>query len=128
MTGKGKKKARSDGEPSSAPSSSKRRKVTEAEVERIVKMSWADSKNTIDTEVYLMRHFETFMGDGKKGWACNLSNKRPHQLQRLRVRYCATILAWEGNNVKKAIGEKATYAFTKLCKNSGFNVNSALLG
>ncbi|XP_057777600.1 uncharacterized protein LOC130996090 [Salvia miltiorrhiza] len=96
-------------------------------VEQVVKIKWADRGNTIESGVYLMRHLETFMGDGTQAWKCDVSSKRPQQFTRMRIRYCASILTWESNEVSD-VANKASDNFKEMCEDPDFNVNQMLLG
>ncbi|XP_057802154.1 uncharacterized protein LOC131017418 [Salvia miltiorrhiza] len=94
----------------------------------LVKMKWADRKNTIDTGVYLMRHLETFMGDGSPSWKCGMSSSSPRLIGRLRVRYCARILDCEYNDAREGVLKGASEHYQTLCADTMFNAQFVLLG
>nr|GMD82814.1 receptor-like protein 12 [Ipomoea batatas] len=50
-------------------------------------MKWRDTKNKVDCGVYLMRHMESYVGQGVAKWDCGLTSGDKLQLQRLRLRY-----------------------------------------
>ncbi|VFQ89134.1 unnamed protein product [Cuscuta campestris] len=53
---------------------------------------WRDPKATFDYGVATMRHMETYMGDGGKGWNTGLSKINQKPMLLLRCKYCACIL------------------------------------
>ncbi|VFQ79296.1 unnamed protein product [Cuscuta campestris] len=53
---------------------------------------WRDPKATFDYSVETMRHMETYMGDGGKGWNSGLSRLNLKPMLLLRCKYCACIL------------------------------------
>ncbi|VFQ77915.1 unnamed protein product [Cuscuta campestris] len=53
---------------------------------------WRDPKATFDYGVATMRHMETYMGDGGKGWNSGLSKINQKPMLLLRCKYCACIL------------------------------------
>ncbi|RAL52595.1 hypothetical protein DM860_018298 [Cuscuta australis] len=53
---------------------------------------WRDPKATFDYGVATMRHMETYMGDGGKGWHSGLSKINQKPMMLLRCKYCACIL------------------------------------
>ncbi|RAL49828.1 hypothetical protein DM860_002119 [Cuscuta australis] len=53
---------------------------------------WRDPKATFDYGVATMRHMETYMGDGGKGWHSGLSKINQKPMLLLRCKYCACIL------------------------------------
>ncbi|VFQ65106.1 unnamed protein product [Cuscuta campestris] len=53
---------------------------------------WRDPKATFDYGVATMRHMETYMGDGGKGWNSGLSKINQKPMMLLRCKYCACIL------------------------------------
>ncbi|XP_057810729.1 uncharacterized protein LOC131025128 [Salvia miltiorrhiza] len=94
----------------------------------IVKLKWADNRNTLDTAIYLMRHLETFMGDISSNWKCDMYNASARQLSRMRVRYCSSIISWNENDKKKEIQETAAKEYHEICFDSFVNINSLLVG
>ncbi|VFQ84980.1 unnamed protein product [Cuscuta campestris] len=53
---------------------------------------WRDPKATFDYGVVTMRHMETYMGDGGKGWNSGLSKLNQKPMLLLRCKYYACIL------------------------------------
>ncbi|XP_057809060.1 uncharacterized protein LOC131023533 [Salvia miltiorrhiza] len=94
----------------------------------IIHIKWGDSKNINDTGVYLMRHMETFMGEGASSWSCGLTAKLKKQLDLLRVRYCATIVGWEKNSVKDLVTVGATDYYEEVDDDPSVNIDFTLLG
>ncbi|XP_057804129.1 uncharacterized protein LOC131019568 [Salvia miltiorrhiza] len=94
----------------------------------IVKLKWADKRNTLDTAIYLMRCLENFMGDISSNWKCDMYNASARQLSRMRVRYCSSIISWNGNDKKKEIQETAAKEYHEICLDPSVNINSLLAG
>nr|GMC66490.1 uncharacterized protein LOC109162486 [Ipomoea batatas] len=57
-----------------------------------LRMSWRDNDNKIDCGVFAMRHMETYMDKGTKGWECGLEKGNKEQLNNIRVNYLAEIV------------------------------------
>nr|GLL42144.1 uncharacterized protein LOC109155623 isoform X3 [Ipomoea trifida] len=57
-----------------------------------LRMSWRDNNNKVDCGVFAMRHMETYMGKGTKGWDCGLEKENKEQLNNTRVKYLAEIV------------------------------------
>ncbi|XP_057780927.1 uncharacterized protein LOC130999424 isoform X2 [Salvia miltiorrhiza] len=95
---------------------------------QIVKLKWADKRNTLDTAIYLMRHLETFMGDSSSNWKCDMSNVSTRQISRMRVRYCSSIISCARNEVKKEIEDNAAIEYRKICSDPSVNIDSVLVG
>nr|GMD98918.1 uncharacterized protein LOC109162486 [Ipomoea batatas] len=57
-----------------------------------LRMSWRDNSNKVDCGVFTMRHMETYMGKGTKGWDCGLEKENKEQLNNTRVKYLAEIV------------------------------------
>ncbi|VFQ79202.1 unnamed protein product [Cuscuta campestris] len=57
-----------------------------------ITLPWRDPKATFDYGVATMRHMETYMGDGGKGWHSGLSKINQKPMLLLRCKYCACIL------------------------------------
>nr|GMC46990.1 uncharacterized protein LOC109175178 [Ipomoea batatas] len=55
-------------------------------------MSWRDNNNKVECGVFTMRHMETYMGKGTKGWECGLEKENKEQLNNTRVKYLAEIV------------------------------------
>ena len=64
---------------------------TKVPVERL-EMSWRDMSNKIDCGIFLMRHMETYFGNGLVGWDCGLRKENQQQLDDLRKKYCHEML------------------------------------
>ena len=69
-------------------------------------MKWRDSKNHSDCGVYLMRHMETYTGDGASNWDCGLKKSDEKQLENLRVKYTAQVIRSEFNTAVVDLEEK----------------------
>ncbi|RAL42556.1 hypothetical protein DM860_011174 [Cuscuta australis] len=61
-------------------------------VAKRITFPWRDPKATFDYGVATMRHMETYMGDGSKGWNSGLSRLNLKPMLLLRCKYCACIL------------------------------------
>nr|GMD81212.1 uncharacterized protein LOC109162486 [Ipomoea batatas] len=48
-----------------------------------------DNNNKVDYGVFAMRHMETYMGKGTRGWDCGLEKENKEQLNNTRVKYLA---------------------------------------
>ncbi|XP_057794321.1 uncharacterized protein LOC131010679 isoform X2 [Salvia miltiorrhiza] len=105
----------------------KARKVSKAKV-HVANMKWADTTNLEDTGIYLMRHLETFMGDASPSWKCISPILMNRQLRVMRVRYCATLVKWEGNHHRDDIGKQAARHWSEVYEKSKNNVNLLLIG
>nr|GLL37358.1 uncharacterized protein LOC109155335 [Ipomoea trifida] len=57
-----------------------------------LRMSWRDNSNKVDCGVFTMRHMETYMGKGTKGWDCGLEKENKERLNNARVKYLAEIV------------------------------------
>ncbi|XP_057803880.1 uncharacterized protein LOC131019364 [Salvia miltiorrhiza] len=88
-----------------------------------VDLKWADSMNTIDVVLYVMRHMETFGGDTSVNWNTRLLNATHHHLGILRMRYCAPIASWEHNKYKDDVlrDSAATYGAVIAVNSTRFN-------
>ncbi|KAJ9555352.1 hypothetical protein OSB04_009966 [Centaurea solstitialis] len=76
---------------------------------RLLEMKWRTKENYIDCGVFLMRHMETYMGGGLRGWFTGLtteSETQKKQLQMLRIKYTGKILLGEYNLNKDDIVEQ----------------------
>nr|GMD57203.1 zinc finger BED domain-containing protein RICESLEEPER 2-like [Ipomoea batatas] len=62
-----------------------------------MQMSWHDSKNKTDCEVYLMRHMESFVGQGVSNWDCGLVKGDYSTLHKLRLQYMKEVAVSEYN-------------------------------
>jgi len=54
-----------------------------------LRMSWRDNNNKVDYGVFAMRHMETYMGKGTRGWDFGLEKENKEQLNNTRVKYLA---------------------------------------
>lgn len=45
-----------------------------------LEMKWQTKEYTVDSGVFAMRHLETYMGEGLKGWDCQLSKEGVREL------------------------------------------------
>ncbi|VFQ73280.1 unnamed protein product [Cuscuta campestris] len=68
---------------------------------------WRDPKATFDYGVATMRHMETYMGDGGKGWNCGLSKLNLKPMKLLRFKYCACILLNPVNSLLDKVYEES---------------------
>nr|GMD04300.1 zinc finger BED domain-containing protein RICESLEEPER 2-like [Ipomoea batatas] len=62
-----------------------------------MQMSWRDSKNKTDCRVYLMRHMESFVGQGVSDWDCSLVKGDYNTLHKLRLQYMKEVAVSEYN-------------------------------
>lgn len=62
-----------------------------------MQMSWHDSKNKTDCGVYLMRHMESFVGQGVSNWDCGLVKGDYSTLHKLRLQYMKEVAVSEYN-------------------------------
>nr|GMD79828.1 zinc finger BED domain-containing protein RICESLEEPER 2-like [Ipomoea batatas] len=60
-------------------------------------MKWRDTKNKMDCEVYLMRHMESYFGEGVGSWECGLTKGDRAELNRLRLHYMKEICTIDVN-------------------------------
>ncbi|KAL8232455.1 hypothetical protein R6Q57_002233 [Mikania cordata] len=73
---------------------------------KIPDLPWKTTKNGEDCGIFCMRHMETNMGGGVKGWKCGLlqeSDGQRRQLQQLRIKYLCKILTSTVNILKDDI-------------------------
>ncbi|KAL8241159.1 hypothetical protein R6Q59_014514 [Mikania micrantha] len=69
-------------------------------------LPWKTKENVEDCGIFCMRHMETYMGGGVKGWKCGLlqeSEGQRRQLQQLRIKYLCKILTSPLNILKDDI-------------------------
>nr|GMD83396.1 zinc finger BED domain-containing protein RICESLEEPER 2-like [Ipomoea batatas]GMD86950.1 zinc finger BED domain-containing protein RICESLEEPER 2-like [Ipomoea batatas] len=50
-----------------------------------MQMKWRDTKNKVDSGVYLMQHMESYGGEGVGRWDCSLVRGDITELERLRL-------------------------------------------
>ncbi|VFQ59886.1 unnamed protein product [Cuscuta campestris] len=66
-----------------------------------LKMPWREPTSIHQDGVATMRHMETYMGRGVKGWDCGLSREDWKAFNALRSKYCACIVLAEVNEMKE---------------------------
>lgn len=86
-------------------------KKAELEMATITKVDieWATKSNLHDCGVFVMRHMEKYMGEGKP-FDCGFSRngqKKLKELRRLRTKYAAYILLSDANVLKDKIEGRA---------------------
>ncbi|KAK6151708.1 hypothetical protein DH2020_014343 [Rehmannia glutinosa] len=62
--------------------------------------------------IYAMRHMESYMGGGTKGWDCGLQKNNASQLSNLRTKYSAAIIIHHNNELKDRCLEEARKFWT----------------
>nr|GMC54185.1 zinc finger BED domain-containing protein RICESLEEPER 2-like [Ipomoea batatas] len=62
-----------------------------------MQMHWRDFKIMTDCGVYLMRHMETFMGQGVSDWECGLVKGDSGMLNKFRLQYMKDLVLSEYN-------------------------------
>ncbi|KAL8245712.1 hypothetical protein R6Q59_006928 [Mikania micrantha] len=76
-------------------------------------MPWGTLNNSVDCEVFAMRHMETFKGTSVKEWKCGLtaeSDEQQRQLNDLRIKYLAMILLSDINiHTGQVVSEMRAY-------------------
>ncbi|RAL44059.1 hypothetical protein DM860_014980 [Cuscuta australis] len=70
-------------------------------------LPWRDAKQVYDYGVATMRHMETYMGEGAKGWDYGLSNLNHKPLLVLRKKYCAAILLHKVNEMMEMLANES---------------------
>nr|GME21348.1 uncharacterized protein LOC109189836 [Ipomoea batatas] len=73
-----------------------------------MQMKWRDHMNKIDCGVYLMRHMESYCGEGVNRWVCGLKKGDRSELNSLRLHYIKEIFTSDVNthrtsNVARAL-------------------------
>ncbi|VFQ65006.1 unnamed protein product [Cuscuta campestris] len=66
-----------------------------------LKIPWREPTSIHEYGVATMRHMETYMGLGVKGWDCGLSREDQKAFNALRLKYCACIVLAEVNEMKE---------------------------
>nr|GMC82304.1 zinc finger BED domain-containing protein RICESLEEPER 2-like [Ipomoea batatas] len=66
-------------------------------VPKRMQMAWCDSRNKIDCGVYLMRHMESFLGQGVLDWDCGLVKEEYSTLHKLKLQYMKELVVSEYN-------------------------------
>nr|GMC75084.1 zinc finger BED domain-containing protein RICESLEEPER 2-like [Ipomoea batatas]GMC85605.1 zinc finger BED domain-containing protein RICESLEEPER 2-like [Ipomoea batatas]GME17288.1 zinc finger BED domain-containing protein RICESLEEPER 2-like [Ipomoea batatas] len=71
-------------------------------------IKWRDSKNKVDCGLYVMRHMESYCGEGVGSWECGLAKGHRTELNQLRLQYMKEICTFDRNahctsNVARAL-------------------------
>ncbi|KAJ9555072.1 hypothetical protein OSB04_009686 [Centaurea solstitialis] len=77
--------------------------------DRIMEIKWRTRNNYTDCGVFCMRHMETYMGGGSRGWYTGFTAEGPgqkKQIENLRIKYCTKILLSDQNICKKLVEEE----------------------
>ncbi|KAL6497117.1 hypothetical protein OROGR_029046 [Orobanche gracilis] len=74
-----------------------------------------DKKDSVDSDLYLMRHMEMFMGEVSAKWETGISIMATKQITTLRIRYCGELMCWEDNIVKEQVLTKAQLCYNDIC-------------
>ncbi|KAJ9556025.1 hypothetical protein OSB04_010639 [Centaurea solstitialis] len=83
---------------------------------RVVEMKWRTKANYVDYWVFLMRHMETYMGGGSRGWFTGLPTEaegHKKALQTLIIKYTWKLLG-KHNQFKNAIKHEIDNMVMKL--------------
>jgi len=78
-----------------------------------LEMPWRQEKNHVDCGIYVMRHMETYFGNGLEGFDSGLVAGDENQMTQLRVKYCASIIQNSLNEKRLYAGELVAKAFKK---------------
>ena len=73
-----------------------------------LEMSWRDGTNKKDCGLYVMRHMETYYGNGMDGWETRIKPNDNEVFNVMRVRYCNTILESNWNEKKGNVSRLLT--------------------
>lgn len=65
-----------------------------------LEMPWRDDDNKIDCAIFLMRHMETYFGNGLEDWDTQLIAGEIQQIRNMRVKYCSSIIEAYSNEKK----------------------------
>ncbi|KAL8143231.1 hypothetical protein V2J09_016263 [Rumex salicifolius] len=76
-------------------------------------MHWRNAKNKRDRGVYVMRHMETYKGNGLVGFLIGLFDKGKAQLNLLRIKYLYVILRSMKNNLVDDVRWLQSNTFTE---------------
>ncbi|XP_031114096.1 uncharacterized protein LOC116017620 [Ipomoea triloba] len=87
-------------------------KVTALQPRRL-RMSWRETKNSIDSGVFAMRHMETYVGQSIASWDCGIRRGDARCVREMRVRLMSELLLFHNNthrlpNVNAVGGFEAT--------------------
>ncbi|KAL1549284.1 hypothetical protein AAHA92_17411 [Salvia divinorum] len=63
-----------------------------------LKMTWRTTSNAEDCGVFIMRHIECYNNEREQDWKCGLTIRSKGVLQRLRGKYCSTLMLSETNH------------------------------
>ncbi len=70
----------------------------------VLDITWRDPKITVDSGVYVMRHLETYMGTGAKGWRSGLQlGNNKNVLHNMRIKYLHVIVVSDLNGKRKDV-------------------------
>lgn len=76
------------------------------QIPRVLKMNWQTKENSVDCGIFVMRHMETYSGNGMQGFNTEFKQKgreQDHQLIELRKRYVTKMLLSDLNDNKKEV-------------------------
>lgn len=82
--------------------------------------------NVVDTGMFLMRHMETYVGEGHDRWASGLQKCWKMQLNYLRGRYMHALLLSDVKEVDIDIKRGAASHFIIFTRNQKFVFNSSI--
>ena len=68
--------------------------IKDVNIKRL-KMPWRTKSNVEDYGIFLMRHMECYYGRWEQDWKCGLFTRSKGILQRLRVKYCSSLMLSE---------------------------------
>ncbi|KAJ9541387.1 hypothetical protein OSB04_027893 [Centaurea solstitialis] len=83
--------------------------------DRIMEIKWRTRNNYTDCGVFCMRHMETYMGGGSRGWYTGFTTEEPSQkkqIENLRIKYCTKILLSDQNICKKLVEEEVAQFYS----------------
>ncbi|GKC02462.1 alpha/beta hydrolase fold protein [Tanacetum coccineum] len=89
------------------------RQMSASAEKRILTLGCRTTNNSIDCGVFVMRHMETYRGEGDRGDRCCLKKEGPEQhkqINDLRYKYATKILLADCNKAKSMV-EQETHAF-----------------
>ncbi|XP_056685415.1 uncharacterized protein [Spinacia oleracea] len=58
----------------------------------LLKMKWRSTKDYTNCGVYVMKHMETYTGDPRHEWICDLKANDTNQIRKLRVTFCGLLM------------------------------------
>ncbi|KAH6780504.1 hypothetical protein C2S52_011741 [Perilla frutescens var. hirtella] len=92
-----------------------------------LQMPWQNNTNKVDCGIYVMRHMETYKGNGMKNWKSGLKVDNLRQMKFLRAKYCVTVLDANSNNLRADILAEATFHYAASCEDGLININEIVL-